>query len=282
MIPFDFEYHKPHSAGEAVQLYMELDRQGKNPMYYGGGTEIISFSRQYQLYPGAVIDLKEIPENKALHTEEERVVIGSAVTLSQIQESGIFPLLSRCAGRVADHTIRNKITLGGNICARIPYRESVLALLVSDSEVVIRGPAGERTAPIGDVFQETLRLEKGEYLVRVHVPRALTRAPFLSFKTTRDGSVGYPQDRIGYPVASAVGVKMDGRVRLAFSGVHNFPFRSQEVDRILNESGGGPEARAAGAMEHLGNAVIGDLEASADYRRFVLGNMIKNIMEGLN
>lgn len=282
MIPFDFEYYKPRSADEALRLYTELDARGKNPMYYGGGTEIISFSRQYQLCPGAVIDLKGIPENNVLQTEGDRVVIGSAVTLSRIQESDVFPLLSRCAGRVADHTIRNKITLGGNICARIPYREAVLALLVGDSEFLVRGPDGERTARAGDIFKEVLCLGKAEFLVQVRIPRDITEAPFISLKSTGNGRVGYPQDRIGYPVVSAAGVKKDGRVRLALSGVRRFPFRSPAVEDVLNEPAFGLGERAEKAAEYLQDMIIGDLEASAVYRRFVLRKMITEIMEGLN
>lgn len=282
MIPFDFAYFKPQSAEEAAALYMELDGQGRSPMYYGGGTEIISFSRQYQLYPGAVIDLKDIPENKVLEANEDRVVIGSAVTLNQIQESNVFPLLSRCAGRVADHTIRNKITLGGNICARIPYRESVLALLVSDSEFVVRGPHGERKAAAADIFNKVLCLEKGEFLMQVHVPREMTAAPFISLKATGNGNVGYPQDRIGYPVVSAAGIKRDNRVRLAFSGVSDFPFRSPQVEEALNKPDGDLETRVEEATDHLQGLIYGDLEASAPYRRFVLQNMMTNIWEGLN
>jgi len=144
MIPFDFEYYKPTSAREAVSLFNTLNSQGKKPVYYGGGTEIISFSRLYQLYPKAVIDIKGIPECNVLEFQNDHLIIGAAVTLTQIQESNFYPLLSWCGGRVADHTIRNKITLGGNICAKIPYRESILAFLVSDCEVVIEGVNGAR------------------------------------------------------------------------------------------------------------------------------------------
>ena len=44
MIPFDFEYYRPDSISQAVDLFMSLTRQAKKPMYYGGGTEIISMA----------------------------------------------------------------------------------------------------------------------------------------------------------------------------------------------------------------------------------------------
>lgn len=58
MIPFDFEYYKPETVEEATLLYAELNSQRKKPVYYGGGTEIISMSRALNRYTEAVIDIK--------------------------------------------------------------------------------------------------------------------------------------------------------------------------------------------------------------------------------
>ena len=62
MIPYDFEYYKPETIEEATLLYLELKIQGKKPIYYGGGTEIISMSRSFNRYTEAIIDIKGIVE----------------------------------------------------------------------------------------------------------------------------------------------------------------------------------------------------------------------------
>ena len=41
MIPFDFDYDRPSSVQLAVHTFQSLQKQGKNPIYFGGGTEII-------------------------------------------------------------------------------------------------------------------------------------------------------------------------------------------------------------------------------------------------
>lgn len=279
MIPFDFEYYRPDSSEEAVNLFEDLQARGKRPLYFGGGTEIISFSRLYQLYPGAVIDIKEIPECNVLEQSAGHVVIGAAVTLSRIQESGVFPLLSQCGGRVADHTIRNKITLGGNICARIPYREAVLPLLAGDAEVVLQGRNGKKQVPINEVFNQYLRLDKGELLLQVKVAEEIIKLPCASYKTTTDGEVGYPQDRIGYPVVSAAGIKKEGRLRVAVSGASNYPVRSAEIEEILNNTGLPLPGRIDRAVRHL--PIISDMEGSASYREFVLRNIFSDMLKSL-
>lgn len=280
MIPFNFEYYRPDSSEQAVMLFEDLDRQGKRPLYYGGGTEIISFSRLYQLYPGAVIDLKGIPECNTLELKDGNIIIGVALTLTKIQESNIFPLLSHCGGRVADHTVRNKITLGGNICAKIPYRETVLALLVSDAGIVIQGKDGKRKININEVFNQFLHLKEGEILLQAIIDEKVAKLPFASYKTTVEGEVGYPQDKIGYPVVSAAAIKDAQKIRFAVSGVCNYPIRSPEVENALGDTGTPWPERVEKAVEHL--PVISDMEGSAGYRKFVLENILHAIQERLD
>ncbi len=282
MIPFDFEYYQPETIAEAVNLYNSLADQGKKVMYYGGGTEIISFCRLYQFYPQAVIDIKAIPELNVLEQTSGKLAIGAAVTLNKIQESNLFPLLSWCGGRVADHTIRNKITLGGNLCATIPYRETSLALLISESVLIIEGKSGQRKAPIGKVFQESLRLKEGELLVQVQIGRECCEAPFISLKKTSDGNVSYPQDKIGYPVVSAAGLKFGGKIRAAFSGLCVFPFRSAAIEDVLNREGLSRDEKLSLAVENLPAEIHDDINGSAGYREFVLKNMIAEILERLD
>lgn len=281
MIPFDFEYYKPSSAKEAVGLFHTLNSQGKNPMYYGGGTEIISFSRLYQLYPKTVIDIKGIPECNVLEFQEDRLIIGAANTLTQIQESNYYPLLSWCGGRVADHTIRNKITLGGNICARIPYREAVLALLVSSCEVVIECKDGTRRELLEKVFNQSLRLESGDLLLQVILNKSCTGLPFFSVKRTANGEVKYPQDRIGYPLISAAFVKRDVGIRAAFSGLCSFPFRSLDLENVLNNQSIPIGDRLDRIIKLLPAQIMNDIDGSREYREFIFRNTILEALEKL-
>lgn len=154
MITFDFDYFRPNSVEEAVGVYQELSGQGKHVIYYAGGTEIICAARINQIRFDAVIDIKEIPDCKVLECREGRILIGSAVTQTAISDSGIFPLLGAVCRKSADHTSRDKITLGGNLCGKTPFRESVLPLLLSECQVMIASPKGNRTLPLREVFHQ--------------------------------------------------------------------------------------------------------------------------------
>jgi len=204
---------------EAVDTFRLLNTQGKAPLYFNGGTEIISMARRSHIFTEAVIDIKGIPECNTLNVQNEKLVIGASITLTQLAESEIFPLLGRAARKVADHTVRTKLTIGGNICGKITFREAVLPFLLSDSTVVLAGQKGIRHVPIHQVFNKTLNLEQGEFLVQLVTDIDYRQFPFMSIKKTK-------QETSAYPLISIDSLKKDGQIRFAFTGVCPFPFRS--------------------------------------------------------
>jgi xanthine dehydrogenase FAD-binding subunit len=135
MIPCDVVYYRPGTLMEAYEAYRLLQIEGKKPLYYAGGSEIITMSRAGSIRPSAIVDIKRIPECMLLSANDEGLHIGSACTLNQIKESRLFPLLGSSCGRIADHTNQCRITLGGNLCGTIIYRETSLPLLLSDARV---------------------------------------------------------------------------------------------------------------------------------------------------
>lgn len=269
MIPFHFEYYKPDTVVEALTIYNELNAIGKKPIYYAGGTEIISMARVSNLDFGAVIDIKNIPECNSFGLQNDKLVIGAAVTLSSITESKLFPLLGLTAARIADHTIQGKITIGGNLCGTIIYKEAVLPLLVSESEAIIAYSDGIRKVALSEVFSKKLLLNKGELLLQTVIDAEYTKLPYVHMKKTKN-------EKIDYPLITVSGLKRDGRFRLALSGVCQYPFRSRAMEEHLNDSSLTYEERIGKALEQLPDKLLGDVSGSAEYRRFVLQNTLYN------
>lgn len=270
MIPYDFEYYKPATVNEAVSVFQQLDSQGKRALYYSGGTEIITLGRINQLRTDAVIDIKGIPECTMLEVKDDKLVLGAGVSLTRIAETNLFPLLTESAGRVADHTSRGKITLGGNICGNFIYREAVLPLLVSDSSVVIAGIKGLRTVPILEAFHGRLQLKEGEFFVQVTTEERYLSLPHRGIKKTR-------LDRIGYPLVSIAILENDERIQLAISGLCAFPFRSLEIENELN-SDRPYEIRIANTLPRIPDVILDDVEGSSEYRKFMLKNTLLDIL----
>ncbi len=274
MIPFDFSYYRPDSAGEAVALFQDLDAQGKKPLYYGGGTEIISMGRHNNVDTGAVIDIKSIPECGVQEFQDDSLVIGAGVTLTQIHEANLFPLLAQAGARVADHTTQNKITLGGNMCGSIVYRESLLPLLLTDCEVIIAGPGGNRNAPVNDIFDKQVQLNRGEVILQYRIPKSLVNSPHVHVKRTKS-------EKISYPLLTICALNSGQQVRFAFSGLCGYPFRSKEMEQALNDTSRPADERADHAISQLPEPMADNLESSAAYRQFVLKGSLVSILNEL-
>lgn len=276
MIPFDFEYYQPSSSEEAVELYTALEADQKNPLYYSGGTEIISFSRHGKLRFGALIDIKKIEQMKVFKVEEGKLLVGAGVNLSVLADQNLYPLLARVALAVADRTVRNRLTLGGNICSRLPYREAVLPFLLAEAEALVVGPNGSRSEPLSAIFDKRLRLASGELLVQMSLSESNSRLNAWSKRREKHGPVDYP-------LLHTAAVFSENYLSCAVSGLCAFPFRSAEIEEAFNDRNLSVQDRIDKAVALLPADIRSDDMASAEYREALwrqdLAEMIEE-MEG--
>lgn len=271
MISFDFEYYRPDTINEAVGIFQYLKSHGRNAIYYSGGTEIIGMARENKIYFDAAVDIKAIPECNVLETRGGELVIGSAVTLTRICEESPFPLLAEASSAAADHTSRDRITIGGNICGKIPYREAMLPFMICGSTITIAGCRGIRTVSLKEAFDRNLHLNDGEFLVQVHTATGNFDLPYEFVKRINIGQVGYP-------LVSAAVIQKGNSIGAAFSGVCGFPFRSPAIEDDLNEESTPLEQRINNAISHLPGPVLSDLQGSREYREFILRNILHDTL----
>ncbi len=264
MIHFDLVYYRPDTIDEAVAAFQEAASRGLDPLYLGGGTEITTFGRQGKIRPGALIDLKRIPECASFGIEDGRLAIGAAVPLNRVVDDPVFPALAEVCASIADRTVRNRLTVGGNIAGRLSYREAVLPFLLCDAQFDFAGPSGRRSAGVHEAFQGRLRLQAGEFLVAVRVPERFLRLPCYHRRRERSG-------RVDYPLVSMLLSKIDGTIRCAVSGFFATPQRLEPGEFALSDSSAPAAERAVAALESLSEKVRDDFRASADYRKHLFG-----------
>ncbi|MCR1899005.1 FAD binding domain-containing protein [Irregularibacter muris] len=274
MIPFDFQYIRPESIDEAITSFQELDKEGLSPIFYGGGTEIITNARKQNLSTGAVIDIKGIPECVEHQEKDGYFIFGAGLPLTDIIEENLFPFFSQVCRPIADHTVRNKLTLGGNICGRLPYREAVLPLLLSDAEIVIAGGEGTRTVPISQAYNNRLVLKKGEFLVQIKIPVEAKTLPHFNRRREK-------QTAIDYPILHIAGVQKEGKIRLAISGATALTFRSEAMEDLLNNKESSLEDRISSCLSKLPFPIKSDQWSSAEYRRALLEKALFEMLASL-
>jgi CO/xanthine dehydrogenase FAD-binding subunit len=273
MIPFNFLYHRPATLAEAVEAYAQADKDGLNPAWLAGATEITTFCRTGRMKPGALVDIKRISECHARGGDGNDLLFGAALTLNELIEDNSFSLL-RQASVIVDHTVRNRLTLGGNIAGMLPYRETVLPLLLADATARLAGPAGERTVPLAEVFAQQLRLKPGEMLAQVRVPKTMASRPCYYRRRVRKG-------RFDYPLVTTCFLQTNGALRMAVSGAHGFPLRCLEAEKVLNDRAMPLAKRPAAAVAAIPHTILEDMRASAAYRRMLFEKCVAEALAAL-
>lgn len=242
-------YYRVESLEEALEVF----GRHEGALYYSGGTEIVSMRRMGRIDPSAVIDLSGIDSYRRLEKVGEAWSIGGGVTLNTIASAGI-PLLSEVAGKIADHTVRNAITLAGNVCGRLPYREAAAALLVLDAQVEIASTEGFVVHPMRGLFDKRMQLEQGTWVHRFILTVKAGRA--VSKRITEHGSVDYP-------IVHMMGLASEGQIQMGCAGLSPYPFIFE-----------GP------VFEHA-HPIVEDQRASRAYRRHLAQVAFDEVKEGL-
>lgn len=276
MISFDFEYYQPTSTTEALTIYENKSNHKKRIFYYSGGTEFISRARRDEITADVVIDIKEIPECTLFHQTNNQLQIGAAHPLSIISKQSDYPLLANIAASIATRTERNKITIGGNLMSHLPYKEMMMPLLVADAIVHTCGAEGQRTIPISD-FASRLDspLNKGEWMTSISIPLEVMKSPFLHIRETK-------QSALNYPLVSLVAILHKGKIRLACSGLCAFPFRSAQLEEILNDHSLPIERCIQLCAESVPGPILDDIQGSKQYRSFMFQQGIRKIIQELS
>ncbi len=149
----EFEYFKPKNLDEALELAKEFKN---NKRFLAGGTDLIVRLKDNLIKEDNIIDLKEIDELKGIDENGENIEIGSLVTFSEIIESEILnknsSLLVLASKKVGSPQIRNKGTIGGNLCNASPAGDSIPPLMCEDAELLLKSKNGERIVKIVEFF----------------------------------------------------------------------------------------------------------------------------------
>ncbi len=192
MIAQKIEYYKPESWKEAFECMQDLKSQNMQTVYYSGGTEIVTNLRKGAMKADALIDLKGIEEMGAIKVEGETICIGANVPLNAIIEHESTAFMKPVLDKIADHTVRNTLTIGGNICGRLPYREAVLPFIALNAIVRIVDGDGIQELPIREVFDKRLKLPADAFMYQIVIPASTDGIDMWNRRETEGTDVDYP------------------------------------------------------------------------------------------
>ncbi len=273
-----FDYVKPASLSEASRFLVEHDG-GARP--FMGGTDLFVRMRDGFIRPQAVVDLKHLPGMRdILYDEQAGLTVGAAATMNQVARhpdvQAHYPLLAEAASSVASYQLRNRATLGGNLCNGSPAADSGPAVLVLGGRLVLYGPSGEREVPAAGFFlgpgQTAIR--PGELMTAIRFPilPAGNAGRYLKLGRNKAGDLAIAGVAVfGFPDGQAAS---GYRFRIGLASVAPVPLRALAAEEVLAANPPGEESFALAAAKAMEAASpIDDVRASAAYRKAMVRNL---------
>jgi carbon-monoxide dehydrogenase medium subunit len=255
-------YARPGTVDDAVSL---LATAGARPL--AGGQTLVNVMKQRAAAPDVLVDLADLDELRAIRFGSDgRLELGAMVTLTQLTDSSEVevarPILAEVAATIADVQVRNRGTVGGNVCVNDPTNHLPPLVVALGATMTIRSAEGEREVAADDFFLGVYMtaVGEGELLTTISVP-----------PRAQGGGDGFGALTIGVHgtcIANAAATVSAAGVRVALGCVDAVPVRATRVEDALAGTEL-TEEKVREAISGLGAMLDppADVHASADYRR---------------
>jgi CO/xanthine dehydrogenase FAD-binding subunit len=254
-------YLRPRDVAHAVRLCEGTP--DARPL--GGGTDLMVMLHAGTTRPRALVDLWSLAELKGIRRVDGGVEVGAAEPYTGIIGSALVtehcPALVAASRTIGAAQIQNRGTLGGNLANASPAGDTLPVLLAADAIVV----TDRRTILIVDFFTAYRKtaLGAGELIVAVRLPASARGVRFRKVGT-----------RAAQAISKVVVAVNREPARIAFGSVAEVPLRARSAESAL------ARGDVAGAVEAVASDIrpIDDVRSTADYRRTVAQNVLRDLL----
>ena len=260
---YELEYTKPSNISNAVN---EFD-QSKDGKYLAGGMTLIPTLKARLASSDILIDLKEANLSN-ISVTSTHVVIGSMTRHSDVANSAdvqkSIPSLSKLAGGIGDHMVRNCGTIGGSVANNDPsacYPSAVLGLGATIT-------TNERELSAEEYFMGMFEtaLNSNEIITQISFPIP-----------DKSSYIKFPNPASRYAMVGVFMAKTGNKVNVAITGAsENGVFRSSEIENALSSSF---TLESLDSLDISSDGLIGDIHASSNYRANLIKVMAKRALE---
>ena len=270
-----FAYHRASSVADAQRLL------AANPgaKLLAGGHSLLPMLKLRLAAPPALIDIGRIADLKGVTAANGGVRIGAMTTHADVASAALVKkecaVVAEAAAQIGDPAVRNRGTIGGSVAHADPAADLPTVLLALDGKVEIAGAGGTRTVAASEFFLGLMTTAVGENEIVTAI-----WVPALGGRGASYQKFAHPASRYAVIGAAAVLEASGGTcksARVAVGGVTVAPTRLAAVEQALAGAALTPEsinAAAAKTASALPADLVGDIFASADYRRAIAGTYV--------
>ena len=146
-------YARPASVDDAIALLSEHE----NARALAGGQTLVNVMKLRFAAPDVVIDLGGIDGLAEIDVLPDGTVeLGAMATYDAIERHErlreVRPILGRVASVIADQQVRNRGTIGGNLCSNDPTNHFPPLMVALGATMTIAGQGGEREVTAENFF----------------------------------------------------------------------------------------------------------------------------------
>lgn len=273
---------RPETISDALGV---LDEGGEDCIVMAGGTALMIMMRAGFVVRERLVALDRLPDLDHIAVDGSSVRLGALTTLHAMERSPqlreAMPTLARALGLVANHRVRYRATIGGNLSESDYASDPPAILSTLGCRLRIASTRGERWLPLPDflVGYYENALEPNEMVTEVEV-----RRPAPSARTTYIKYVSRSaEDRPCVGVAAYLDMDPSGHcvgLRVAVAGATATPFTLPEVTDAC-VGGRTDDTTWREVAKAYADAIepIADLRGSATYRKHVTGEIVKRALE---
>ncbi len=280
-------YFVPTSLDQAVERL-----KGGNVTILAGGTDLTPQSQAGRIrFKQTLMNIRHIPQLTGITLEGNEIRIGALATITEIMEHPLvrqhLPVLVEACDHFASDQIRNAGTIGGNICNASPAGDTLVPLLVLDACVELASMPESKLyrhcMPISTFFTGPGKTRKSlcELVTGVRIPVPGPHHVARFYKHGTRPALDISTISIGIAADHHDGVLKN--VRVAFGAVAPTPLRATATESALEGrhlDAATIEAAAIAACDEVNP--IDDVRATAWYRKEMIHNMTKRLLENVS
>ncbi|MFZ7943626.1 MULTISPECIES: FAD binding domain-containing protein [Bacillaceae] len=256
----------------------------ENCTIMAGGTDVMVLQKSRRgvppKIPKPIIFIDHLSELKRVYQHQKDLHIGACCTYSELLENPLIPIPFKAAIKtIAAPAIRNRGTLGGNICNASPAGDTLPLLYVYNAKLLLRSVNGDRVVAIRDFIQGPRRVGRfhNEMLTEIILPSIFEGGSLVVFEKVGNRNA----DAIA-KVSFAGYIRMNGDriddVRFAFGAVGPTIVRSINIEKkLLGHTIPLAAPDIAKVVAAFGKIIkpIDDQRSTAIYRKTVALNLLR-------
>jgi len=271
-----FDYIRPGNMEDAIAALQAND----DPNLLAGGTDLLIGMKSDALKPKCLIDLKGIPDIDGIEYDRG-FKLGALTTVRDIEVSALIrekiPALSEAAGTLGSIQIRNRATIGGNLCHGSPAADMAAILLAMNCEVKIATANGTKTTGLDQFFTGPNKtvLNRNEVLSQIIIPKEIEQFKGIYLKHGPRKAMDIGIVNIAILLDADVSSSLCNQIMIALGAVAPRPIRARKAEALLNGNELNPEViqKAAAAASNETDPIT-DFRASAGYRKDLVKNLV--------